>query len=155
LFGLSWRPIFLINVPIGLVALLGAARLVRESAGRSARGLRLDVGGVVLATAGLVLLLYPLVQGRQLGWPAWTFAAMAASIAVFACFARYERDPARQAPLVSICLFAERSFVGGLLVALTLFGGMVGFFVVYAVFVQQALGLSPLQAGLTALVWPL
>jgi MFS family permease len=71
LFGLGWRPIFLINVPVGIVAVAASAVLVRES--RAPRRPRLDPGGVLLITAALLLLLYPLVQGRQLGWPLWTF----------------------------------------------------------------------------------
>ena len=71
LFGLGWRPIFLINVPVGIIAVAASAVLVRES--RAARPPRLDPVGVALISAALLLLLYPLVQGRQLGWPAWTY----------------------------------------------------------------------------------
>ena len=82
LFGLDWRPIFLINVPVGIIAVAASAVLIRES--RAPRPPRLDPVGVALITAALLLLLYPLVQGRQLGWPVWTFVAMAASVPVFA-----------------------------------------------------------------------
>ena len=73
-FGLGWRPIFLINLPIGVIALLAARRTVRESRSPTAR--RLDLGGVALMTASLSMLLYPLVKGREAGWPAWTYACM-------------------------------------------------------------------------------
>jgi len=69
LFGLGWRPIFLINVPVGILAVIASAVLVRES--RSPSPPKLDPVGVVLVSAALLLLLYPLVQGRQLGWPGW------------------------------------------------------------------------------------
>src|SRR6204780_1745399 len=74
LFGLTWRPIFLINVPVGIIAVVAAAILVRES--RASQPPRLDLVGVALASAALMLLLYPLVQGRELGWPAWSFVSM-------------------------------------------------------------------------------
>ena len=154
LLGLTWRPIFLMNLPLGLVALVGGALLIRES--RSDHPLRLDLAGVLLATAGVMLVLFPLVQGRDLGWPLWTFVAMALSVPVFGVFALYERARSRtHSALVPIALFRQRAFVGGLLVALTLFSGIVAFFVVYSVLVQAGMRLTPIQAGLTALAWPL
>ncbi len=100
LLGLDWRPIFLINVPVGIVALAAAAVLVRES--RAPSPPRLDPVGVALISAALLLLLYPLVQGRQLGWPWWTFVSMACSVPVLAAFVGYERIKARRdgSPLV-------------------------------------------------------
>src|SRR6266567_2564562 len=85
LFGLGWRPIFLINVPVGVIAVAASALLVRES--RAPRPPKLDPVGVALISAALLALLYPLVQGRQLGWPAWTFVSMAASVPLLALFA--------------------------------------------------------------------
>src|SRR6266702_4801129 len=84
LLGLDWRPIFLINVPVGVLAVIASAVLVRES--RAPSPPKLDPAGVALISAALLLLLYPLVQGRQLGWPAWTFASMAASVPMLAVF---------------------------------------------------------------------
>jgi len=121
LLGLGWRPIFLVNVPIGIGALVAAALYLRES--RAPRALRLDPAGVGLATAGLLLLVYPLVQGRDLGWPAWTFASMAASVLVLAAFAAWERrkKAADGSPLVDLDLFRQRAFVAGVLVAAIFF----------------------------------
>src|ERR1700729_274822 len=82
LVGLGWRPIFLINVPVGLLAVVASAVLIPES--RAPRRPRLDPGGVALISAALLLLLYPLVQGRELGWPVWTFVSMAVSAPGFA-----------------------------------------------------------------------
>jgi predicted MFS family arabinose efflux permease len=114
------------------------------------------VGGVALASLGLLSLLYALVQGRELGWPAWTVAAMVGSIPLFAAFALYEGRVARAGgwPLVNMRLFRNRAFVAGLLVSLTLLAGMASFFLVYVLFVQVGLGFSALQTGLTALPWP-
>src|SRR6185312_2043366 len=151
LLGLHWRPIFLINVPIGIIAVAVSAVLVRES--RAPRPPRLDPGGVALVTAALLLLLYPLVQGRQLGWPAWTFVAMAASVPAFALFIWYERVKTRRdgSPLVQLSLFAERAFSIGIATAVTFFLGVTSFALILTLFLQIGLGFTPLHAGLTFL----
>src|ERR1700728_1775675 len=94
LFGLDWRPIFLINVPVGILAGAASAVLVRESRGPPPP--QLGPVGVILVSAALLLLLYPLVQGRQLGWPAWSFVSMAAAVPVLAAFIGYERFKGRR-----------------------------------------------------------
>jgi EmrB/QacA subfamily drug resistance transporter len=151
LAGLDWRPIFLINVPIGVIAFAAAAVLVRESKAPSPP--RLDPAGVALISAALVLLLYPLVQGRQLGWPVWTYVSIAASLPVFAAFAAWERRKARRdgSPLVPPGLFRDRSFSAGMAVTLTFFLGVASFALVLTLFLQLGLGFSALHAGLTFL----
>src|SRR5438445_6524906 len=89
LFGLGWRPVFLVNLPVGAVAMAFAWWLVRES--RAPGGLKLDPGGVVLVSAALTLLLYPLIRGESAGWPPWTWASLAAAAVLIVMFARYER----------------------------------------------------------------
>jgi EmrB/QacA subfamily drug resistance transporter len=155
LFGLGWRPVFLMNLPLGLVALAGVWALQRES--RAPRPPRLDLPGVALATTALLLVLYPLVQGRELGWPAWSWALMAAAVPVLGLFALHERRKARLdgSPLVPPDLFGRRAFVAGLLLALALFAGVTSFFLVYSLLAQVGLGMTPLQAGLVGLPWPL
>jgi EmrB/QacA subfamily drug resistance transporter len=151
LFGLDWRPIFLINVPVGIIAVTASAVLVRES--RAPRPPRLDPGGVALISAALLLLLYPLVQGRQLGWPAWTFVSMAAAVPLFAVFVWYERVKYRRdgSPLVQLSLFGKRSFAVGIAVAVTFFLGVTSFALILTLFLQIGLGFQPLHAGLTFL----
>jgi EmrB/QacA subfamily drug resistance transporter len=151
LFGLSWRPIFLINVPVGILAVVASALLVRES--RAPRRPRLDPVGVTLVTAALLLLLYPLVQGRQLGWPAWTFVSMAVSAPVFAVFVYYERIKTRRdgSPLVEMSLFRERGFSAGMAIAMAFFLGIASFGLVLTLFLQLGLGFTALHAGLTFL----
>src|SRR4051812_45192335 len=78
LLGTGWRMIFLLNVPLGLVGLAGALRFMPES--RSPTRVRLDPVGVVLISVASLCLIYPLVQGRELGWPAWTFALIPAGV---------------------------------------------------------------------------
>jgi EmrB/QacA subfamily drug resistance transporter len=155
LFGLAWRPIFLINVPVGIIAVVASAVLVRES--RAPSPPKLDPVGVVLVTAALLLLLYPLVQGRQLGWPTWTFVSMAASVPVAALFIWYERIKDRRdgSPLVPLRLFGERGFSAGMAIAVTFFMGIASFGLVLTLFLQLGLGFTPLHAGLTFLPFSL
>jgi EmrB/QacA subfamily drug resistance transporter len=151
LFGLQWRPIFLVNVPIGILALAAAARYLIES--RAPRALRLDPIGVAIVTAGLLLLVYPLVQGRDLDWPLWTFLSMAAAVPVLAAFAVYERRKKRLdgSPLVDLDLFRQRSFAPGLLVAGIFFMGIPAFFLTFSLWLQIGLGFTALHAGLTGI----
>ncbi len=151
LFGLTWRPIFLINVPVGIIAVAASAVLVRES--RAPRPPKLDPIGVALVSAALLLLLYPLVQGRQYDWPTWTFISMAVSAPVFALFVIYERAKSRRdgSPLVELSLFRERAFSVGMAVAVTFFLGIASFALVLTLFLQLGLGFNALHAGLTFL----
>ncbi len=150
LFGLAWRPIFLINVPVGVIAFAASAVLVRES--RAANPPRLDPAGVGLISAALLLLLYPLVEGRQLGWPLWTYVSMVLCVPVLAAFVWYERRKGRGgSPLVPLSLFSDRAFSAGLGVAVTFFLGIASFALVLTLFLQLGLGFSPLHAGLTFL----
>ena len=151
LFGLQWRPIFLVNVPIGVLALAAAARYLIES--RAPRALRLDPIGVTIVTAGLLLFVYPLVQGRDLDWPLWTFLSMAAAVPVLVLFGVYERHKKRLdgSPLVDLDLFRQRSFVPGLAVAGIFFMGIPAFFLIFSLWLQIGLGFTALHAGLTGI----
>ncbi|MGK5632143.1 MFS transporter [Streptomyces sp. URMC 123] len=151
LFGLGWRPIFLVNLPLGVAGLIAGALLIGES--KAERAARLDGVGVVLATAGLLALVLPLTQGRELGWPAWTWASMAASVPVLGAFVAWERRLARRggSPLVELSLFTRRGFAGGQGAQL-LFGLASGvFFLAWTLYLQMGLGWSPLKAGLSGM----
>ncbi|MGH3096625.1 MAG: MFS transporter [Streptosporangiales bacterium] len=151
LFGWGWRPIFLVNVPVGVVTLVLASALVRES--RSPDPLRLDPGGVLVLTAGLFALVYPLVQGREQGWPWWSYAMLGACVPVLAGFAWYERWKTRRdnSPLVRLGLFGNRGFAAGLPVVLVYFAGVGAFFLVFVLYLQVGLGFSALHAGVTTI----
>jgi EmrB/QacA subfamily drug resistance transporter len=150
-FGTGWRMIFLINLPIGLVAFLVGLRYLPPDGKPTAS--RLDGVGAVLIAVAAALLVYPVVQGRELGWPAWTFLLMAASVVVFAVFGRHEVRTQRRGrdPLVIPGLFRKRAFTGGLLAGLTFFTALVGFSLVLTIYLQIGLGYSPLKSGLTVL----
>ncbi|WP_116212252.1 MFS transporter [Streptomyces olivoreticuli] len=155
LFGLEWRPIFLINLPVGIAGLLLGRRFIIES--KAPRALKLDLVGVALASAGLLMLLYPLTQGREHDWPVWGFVSMALSAPVFAAFVLYERHKSAKdgAPLVELSLFKVKSFAAGIGVQLT-FGLTSGiFFLVWTLYMQIGLGWSALRAGLTGVPFSL
>jgi EmrB/QacA subfamily drug resistance transporter len=151
LFGTGWRMIFLINVPIGVLVILAALRFLPLS--RAAVAARLDMGGMLLVSIAAFLMIFPLVQGRELGWPAWTFVSMAASVGCFALFAWYEvrTERAGGSPLVVPSLFRKGAFTGGLVAGLVFFAGTVGYSLVFSMYVQFGLGYSPLTTGLTFL----
>jgi EmrB/QacA subfamily drug resistance transporter len=146
--GLGWRACFLINVPVGVAALALAPRYVSET--RSERGSGLDVLGTVLLTAGLTAIVLPLVEGRQHGWPAWTWLSLASAPLLLLGFAQYQRRLARRGgdPLLAPVMFRHRSFTAGLLTQLAFWCGQASFFLVLALYLQQGRGLSALDAGL-------
>ncbi|MGK5556972.1 MFS transporter [Actinomadura kijaniata] len=153
LFGTGWRMIFLVNLPVGIAAVLAGRFLL--PAGRDGRAERLDVTGAVLVAAGAALLVYPLVQGHEHGWPGWAFLMMAASAAVFAVFAWYERRRQRSGrdPLVVPSLFRKRGFAGGMVSGLAFFTALTGFALVLSLYLQMGLHYSPLKAGLSQIPW--
>jgi EmrB/QacA subfamily drug resistance transporter len=150
-FGSGWRMIFFINLPLGLFAVFGAIKWLPEF--KSERAPRLDGFGVVLAAVGAFLLLYPLVQGRELDWPVWCFVMLAAGVIVFGLFGMFEarRERNQLDPLVTPSLFRKRAFSGGLAVGLVFFGALIGTSLVMTFYLQIGLGYSPLKAGLTTL----
>jgi MFS family permease len=145
--GLGWRTVFWINVPIGLAALALAPRLVPES--RAVHTGRLDLPGAALLTAGLVAIVLPLVDGRQQGWPAWSWACLAASPVLLTAFAAHLRRTARRGrpPLMDPAIFAIPAFRNGLAVQLLFSSGQAAGFLVLALYLQLGRGLSPLAAG--------
>ena len=146
--GLGWRTCFLINIPIGAIALMLTPRLVPASPQHGEA--KLDLGGTVLVTAALTAVVLPLVEGRQHGWPAWTWISLAAAPVLLAVFAAHQRRLARHggSPLVDFELFRARSFSGGLLTQLCFWAGQASFFVVLALYLQDGRGLRALPAGL-------
>jgi EmrB/QacA subfamily drug resistance transporter len=146
LLGTGWRMIFLLNVPLGLAGLVGALRFMPES--RSPERVRLDPLGVVLVSAASLCLIYPLVQGRELGWPAWTFGLMAAGLALLVVFAAVE-GRSGQCALIAPSLLRNRAYKSGLLVGVVFFAAFAGLLLVVSLFLQLGLRFSPEHAGLT------
>jgi EmrB/QacA subfamily drug resistance transporter len=149
--GLEWRPIFLINIPVGLFALFTGFKYLPD--GKSPHPLRLDLIGTVLVTAALLLLVFPLIQGRELGWPTWSFVMMAAALPVIGVFAWWQKikEAKDGSPLIVPSLMKTKTFVIGLIINLTFEAAMLGFFLPFTLLLQIGLGFSVIKAALTGI----
>ena len=151
-FGTGWRMIFFINLPLGIFAVLGAVKFLPEF--RSERRPRLDLAGVLLAAVGAFLLLFPLVQGRELDWPVWVFVMLAPGVVVFGLFGVYESRRERRGPRPAghpepvpqarVHRRPARS-------AWSSSRALIGTGLIFTLYLQVGLGYSPLKAGLTTL----
>ncbi|SHF27357.1 drug resistance transporter, EmrB/QacA subfamily [Pedobacter caeni] len=148
-FGIEgWRLIFLINLPVGIVALWAIRKYLTETEREKGRGF--DYSGASILTLGLLCLIYPLTEGREKGWPLWSMLMMGSSILVFACFIQDQKRKLllHKGPLIDISLFKLRTFNIGLLTVLFHFMMHTAFLLMAAVYLQNGLGLSALDCGL-------
>lgn len=147
LFGLSWRPIFLVNLVLGGVGLAVAARILPRDEGD--RATAVDGWGAGLLAGTMFGLLYGLIEGSTNGWTAGPVAAIAAGLACFAAFAYRQRTAPD--PIVKPSLLRNRGFTSGLLVGLAVFAATTGLVYVLSLFIQAGLHASPRGASLTLL----
>ena len=157
-FGSSWRMIFLVNVPIGLLALVAGARLLPAGAPagateRTAR--RLDLPGAALAGTAMFLLVFPLAQGHELGWPSWLFGMLAAAVIVLGVFAWYQlrRKNSGAGTLVEPSVFKHRPYSMGLAFSVAFVGSLGGIVMIFNVFLQNGLGFNPWHSAVTTAPW--
>lgn len=155
LFGTSWRPSFLVNVPIGLVLLvLGTRVLPAEPRGgrarREARARGLDTTGLVLLAAGVTLLTVPLVLGQELDWPVWTWSCLLTSVVCFAGFTAYEARLAARggAPLIAPGVLRLPGIARAASRILLVMAVNAGFLFTVTLHLQGGLGYSALRTGL-------
>jgi EmrB/QacA subfamily drug resistance transporter len=155
LFGWGWRTVFFVNVPVAIVSLIATIRVVPESNDPDAG--RPDLLGAGVLAASIVAIAYPLLEGRSLDWPAWTWVMLACGVAALVALATIiERRPrAGVAPLLRTRLLRIPAFSAGLLVQAAFSAGLQGFSVVFVVWIQGGMGFSPLGAGLTLLAFSL
>jgi MFS family permease len=148
LAGTSWRPIFLVNVPIGAVLVVVSARLLPRASG--VRDRRLDPLGVITSSAALVALVVPLVLGHQEGWPAWCWASLGASLVLFAVFAvvEWRVGAAGGSPLVPAVVVRAPGLMAGAGTLFLALGANTGFLFATALYLQGSLHLSALHTGL-------
>ena len=149
LFGSSWRPVFLVNVPIGVALLAVGARALPPGKGEPGR--TLDLAGLALLTPAVLALVLPLVLGQPEHWPLWGWGLMAASVPVVAAFVAAERRVAGAGgtPLIPGRVLRVPGVpvaIAALFTVMTIFSG---FFFTLALHLQDGLGYSPLRAGLT------
>ena len=145
--GLGWRSCFLINIPIGVLAVVAAPRLIPESRGQAGS---LDLTGTVLATLGLTAIVLPLVDGRAHGWPLWTWLSLATAPLLLIAFALQQRRVAARGgtPMMPPDLFATRGVTVGLAAQLLFWSGQASFFLVLSLYLQLGRGMSALHSGL-------
>ncbi|GAA2814370.1 MFS transporter [Kribbella solani] len=150
-FDLGWRSVFLVNVPIGVLAIAAAFRLLPET--KADRAQRVDLVGATLLALALVLLLLPLTEGRPLGWPLWTWICLAATIPAVAVLGLHQHRSERsgQDPLIPPTVLRLRAMRIGLLLAVAFFTTFGGFMFVFALATQGEAHMSPLEGGLSLL----
>lgn len=150
-FGWGWRMIFAVNVPIGGLALLAGFAVLPRSTRQ--KDLRIDVVGALIAAAGMAAVIFSLVQGRELGWPWWVFLLLAAGVGALAGFVRYQIQRAAKglSTLITPSLFGKKAFVSGLSVGILFFSVMMGGALLFSLFFQLGLGMSPLKSGLATI----
>ncbi|MGD0199107.1 MAG: MFS transporter [Solirubrobacteraceae bacterium] len=146
LWGIGWRLVFLINVPIGIAAFAGAVRVLPRTVAHP--GIRLDTGGMILVGLALTAIIYPLIEGRAAGWPPWTFITLGAGVLLLGAFVMWERQYHGE-PLIEPGLLANRTYTDGILVALAFFGAFSGLLLCVSLFGQLGERWSPIHAGLT------
>jgi len=148
LAGLGWRAVFFVNVPFGMIIIAAAMRLMPTVPRRA--GTRLDISGAVVLFAGLLCLIGPLLFGHDLHWSPRVWLAMAAGVAIIAGFLRLERLVARRGgmPLIDLALLSDLAFMRGLAAVFFFFFANLSFYLIMTMFMQKALHIPPLQAGL-------
>ncbi len=146
-FGLGWRMVFLVNVPIGILAVAGAWALVPETS--AVERPQLDVGGSVLISLALAALIVPLSEGRERGWPWWCVALLASAPGLVGVFVAWERRLGRRGgmPILDLALLRIGSFRRGALVA-GFFFWTTAFYMLFGIYQQEGLGTDALHTGL-------
>jgi len=149
LFNLDWRPIFLINLPVGIFAIIAGIKFLPE--GKSIHPLHIDIKGTLLIVIALGLMVFPLIEGRDLNWPLWAIVMLGTSIPALMLFGWYEirKDKRDKSALIVPALFRLRSFVTGLGLNIIVESVMIGYFLTATLVLQIGLGYSPIEAALT------
>jgi predicted MFS family arabinose efflux permease len=140
--------VFFVNVPFGLIIIAAATKLMPVVPRRA--GTRLDIPGAVVLFAGLLCLIGPLLFGHDVHWSPWVWLVMATGVAIIAGFVRLERFVARRGgmPLIDLSLLSDAAFMRGLAAVFFFFFANLSFYLIMTLFLQKALHIPPLQAGL-------
>jgi MFS family permease len=154
LSGLGWRAIFLVNVPVGIATLAAGARLLPAAPASPQRG-KLDIPGALLAGVAMFLVVFPLAQGHDLGWPGWLVGLLGAAVPALGAFAWHQarRHRTGRTPLVEPSIFRHRSYASGVAFTVVFVGAMGGITLVFNVVLQVGLGFSPWHSALTTVPW--
>jgi EmrB/QacA subfamily drug resistance transporter len=150
LFGLSWQSVFLINIPVGVFTMLTGMYILKEN--RPLVRQQLDIPGMLLITAALLLFIYPIIKGREAHWPAWVFICLGIALIAGLAFIRVEKSVLSKgkSPLIHLPQFRDRHFVSGLAI-IYLYNHTASFFLVYPYYLQRGLHWGVLATGLSVL----
>lgn len=149
LFGASWRPVFLVNVPIGLAVLALVPRVLSADAPAGTR--RLDLPGLLVAVPAVCLIVAPMMLGHQENWPGWLLACLVAGCLLTGVFVLVERSVAARGgdPLLTLSVLRSPGLVSGLVAVSVLMMSYGGLLFSFAIHLQSGLADSALRAGLT------
>jgi EmrB/QacA subfamily drug resistance transporter len=147
----GWRLVFLVNVPIGVIAVSTAFKMLpHDEKAKERRHHNFDPIGIALLTAGLLLILIPLLDGQQAGWPLWTYISLIAAAPVLVSLWFWESRLANQGkePLIATYLLKRLSFAGGSILALVYFAAFTSIFFILSILWQEGFNHNPLATGL-------
>jgi EmrB/QacA subfamily drug resistance transporter len=153
----GWRLVFVVNLPIGLVALVAALFLLPAGSESRGRSVGVDFLGLLLLSGGLVAILVPLIEGQDQGWPVWTYLSLVGGVTLIALFGAWEVIVARRgkSPLVPPHLFSHPAFTGGVILALVYFAAFVSIFFTISILWQAGLGHTALESGIVSVPFAL
>jgi MFS family permease len=148
LAGLGWRAVFFVNVPLGVIIIAAALKIMPTVPRRA--GTRLDMSGAIVLFTGLLCLIGPLLFGHDVNWSPWVWLVMAAGVGIIAGFLRLERSVARRGgmPLIDLALLSDLAFMRGLAAVFFFFFANLSFYLIMTMFMQRGLQIPPLHAGL-------
>jgi MFS family permease len=148
LTGLGWRVVFFVNVPLGVIIIAAALKIMPTVPRRA--GTRLDMSGAIVLFTGLLCLIGPLLFGHDVNWSPWVWLVMAAGVGIIAGFLRLERSVARRGgmPLIDLALLSDLAFMRGLAAVFFFFFANLSFYLIMTMFMQRGLQIPPLHAGL-------
>ncbi|MDN5567133.1 MAG: MFS transporter [Paracoccus sp. (in: a-proteobacteria)] len=153
--GMGWRPIFLVNLPVGILVVLGGLKLIPKLA--STRNLAIDWLGVVLFALTITLIVLPVVEGPLLDWPVWCLALLILALPVAALFVRRQinLEKAGREQLLPVLLMRDGGFMSGVSIVMLHFSAIPGMFLILAIYFQTGFGFSPLESGVATAPFPL
>jgi EmrB/QacA subfamily drug resistance transporter len=148
IFDLGWRAVFLVNLPIGLISFIIAARFLPETA--ADKSVKIDILGALLVIIASGMLVYPLIKGQEAGWPLWTYLMLVGSVVVFGLFALNENRTVKRGgtPLIDASIFKKRAYTFGLAGLGLYFAGFTGVYLILSLFLQFGERFTSAQAGL-------
>ena len=148
IFDLGWRAVFLVNLPIGLISFIIAARFLPKTA--ADKSVKIDILGALLVIIASGMLVYPLIKGQEAGWPLWTYLMLVGSVVVFGLFALNENRTVKHGgtPLIDASIFKKRAYTFGLAGLGLYFAGFTGVYLILSLFLQFGERFTSAQAGL-------